>query len=100
MVNHLNLKETDNVYLVTDISRLMIAVIQNEGKFVAADLIHSFTHYLNKGNLFIPGFVNTLKNGNSIDMKSLKPETGGLSKESFVQFKKGNCVRTNDPFHS
>ena len=78
----------------------MLLAIKNEGRFNAGEFISSFINELPNGNLFIPGFVNTLTNHASVDMKSLKPETGGLSKEAFSQFKKGNCVRTNDPFHS
>jgi aminoglycoside 3-N-acetyltransferase len=96
----LQLKETDHVYLVSDISRLMLSAIKKEGGFRAGEFISSFRNELPNGNLFIPGFVNTLTNHASVDMKSLKPETGGLSKEAFSQFKKGDCVRTNDPFHS
>jgi aminoglycoside 3-N-acetyltransferase len=78
----------------------MMNAIKHEGNFRPDEFIRSFTGILKNGNLFIPGFVNTLKNGDVVDMRSLKPETGGLSKESFGQFKKGMCVRTNDPFHS
>lgn len=99
-VNHLQLKDTDNVYLVSDISRVMLNAIQYEGGFKANEMITSFTQLLKKGNLFIPGFVNTLHNNDVVNMATLKPETGGLSKEAFSQFKKGLCVRTNDPFHS
>lgn len=74
--------------------------IKKEGMFKPAELITSFTQLLKKGNLFIPGFVNTLKDGDEVNMKTLKPETGGLSKQAFADFKKGLCVRTNDPFHS
>lgn len=96
----MQLKDSDNVYLVSDISRLMLLAIKNEGRFSAGEFISSFIKELPHGNLFIPGFVNTLTNNASVDMKSLKPETGGLSKEAFAQFKKMYCVRTNDPFHS
>lgn len=74
--------------------------IKEEGSFKPSEFIASFTNVLKNGNLFIPGFVNTLKNGDSVNMQTLKPETGGLSKESFAEFKKGKCIRTNDPFHS
>ena len=94
------MKDSDNVYLVSDISRLMMNAIQHEGSFKPLEFITSFTEILKNGNLFIPGFVNTLKDGDAIDMRTLKPETGGLSKEAFHQFKKGLCARTNDPFHS
>ena len=77
-----------------------MAAIQHEEKFSPSDLINAFTDSLPAGNLFIPGFVNTLEDNATIDMRTLKPETGGLSKEAFIQYKKGNCVRTNDPFHS
>jgi aminoglycoside N3'-acetyltransferase len=97
---HLQLKDTDHVYLVSDISRLMLQAIQQEGKFKPLELIDSFRKCLSNGVLFIPGFVNTLHSGNTVQMPTLKPETGGLSKEAFTQYKKGNCYRTNDPFHS
>jgi aminoglycoside 3-N-acetyltransferase len=78
----------------------MMNAIKEEGGFKAAELITSFTKQIPQGNLFIPGFVNTLQDGASVDMHTLKPETGGLSKEAFSEFKKGKCIRTNDPFHS
>ena len=74
--------------------------IQQEGEFKAGEMIDSFRRYLSQGHLFIPGFVNTLNSGDTVNMQTLKPETGGLSKEAFVRFKKGEVVRTNDPFHS
>ncbi len=100
MVNHLQLKASDNVYLVSDVSRLMMTALQHHEKFDPAQFISSFTDQLTDGNLLIPGFVNTLSNEMDIDMRTLKPETGGLSKEAFNQFKKGGPLRTNDPFHS
>lgn len=77
-----------------------MSAIKQEGNFKPAEFIASFTNVLKNGHLFIPGFVNTLKNGDSVNMQTLKPETGGLSKEAFVEYKKGMCIRTNDPFHS
>lgn len=99
-VNHLKLQASDNVYLVSDISRLMMNAVQHGEKFEPNELISSFTEFLSEGSLFIPGFVNTLSNNATVDMRNLKPETGGLSKEAFLQYKKGNCIRSNDPFHS
>jgi aminoglycoside 3-N-acetyltransferase len=96
----LELEPTDEVYLVSDISRIMINAIQHEQGFDAGKMIDAFTHYLSDGSLFIPGFVNTIKNHSKVDMQTLKPETGGLSKEAFKRFKNNNCSRTNDPFHS
>jgi aminoglycoside N3'-acetyltransferase len=78
----------------------MLRAIQQEGKFKPWELIESFKNYLSRGTLFIPGFVNTLHQGDTVQMPVLKPETGGLSKEAFNQYKKGNGYRTNDPFHS
>lgn len=78
----------------------MMNAIQHEKKFSAAELIESFMRHLPEGRLFIPGFVNTLQNKAKVDMRKLKPETGGLSKEAFSLYKYGKCSRTNDPFHS
>lgn len=88
------------MYLVSDVSRVMLQAIRQEGEFKAAAFIQSFHHFLSDGTLCIPGFVNTLENGDKVDMRSLKPETGGLSKQAFADFKKGMNLRTNDPFHS
>lgn len=74
--------------------------IQHEKGFDAGKMIDSFVNFLSHGSLLIPGFVNTMKNHAKIDMRTLKPETGGLSKESFKRFKNKSCLRTNDPFHS
>src|SRR5687768_11931092 len=78
----------------------MMNAIQHEKGFDAGKMIDSFVSFLSGGSIFIPGFVNTLKNHSKVDMRTLKPETGGLSKESFKRFAKGSCLRTNDPFHS
>src|SRR5688572_6010130 len=78
----------------------MLTSIQRDGEFKPEKLIQAFTHQLNDGNLFIPGFINTLNNGDTIDMRTQPPETGGLSKFAFSDFKKSACSRTNDPFHS
>ncbi len=99
-MKHLDLKPTDHVYLVSDVSRLMLATIRKEGEFKPQAFISSFKDHLSAGNLLIPGFVNTLKPGTKVDMRTLKPETGGLSKQAFTLFKKNECTRTNDPFHS
>ena len=74
--------------------------IQHEGGFDPGKMIDSFVNFLGNGSLLIPGFVNTIKNHSKVDMRTLKPETGGLSKESFRRFKNKSCLRTNDPFHS
>lgn len=78
----------------------MMNAIQHENGFDAGKMIDSFVNFLSEGSLLIPGFVNTVKNHSKVDMRTLKPETGGLSKESFKRFTKGSCLRTNDPFHS
>jgi aminoglycoside N3'-acetyltransferase len=78
----------------------MMNAIQHENGFNAGAMIDSFARFLSGGSLLIPGFVNTIKNHSKVDMRILKPETGGLSKEAFRRFKDHTCVRTNDPFHS
>lgn len=78
----------------------MLQSIQHESSFSPSGFISSFTEFLSEGTLCIPGFVNTLQTGDTVNMRTLKPETGGLSKQAFIDFKKGINIRTNDPFHS
>jgi len=99
-VETLDIHPNDEVYLVSDISRLMMNAVKHEKGFSATAFIDSFINHVPQGRLYIPGFVNTLQNNVEVDMRTLKPETGGLSKEAFSLFKKGKCKRTNDPFHS
>lgn len=78
----------------------MLKAIKKEKKFDPTLFISSFQDILTDGNLFIPGFVNTIKNNEVVDIRTLKPETGGLSKQAYMDFQEQKCVRSNDPLHS
>ncbi len=94
---YLNLNQEDNLIIAASLSKLSKFCKQNNQIFNIDKLINSFIEVLNKGSLIIPTFTDSLKNGDTFDVKNTKPTIGALAVETFYNNK---FYRTIDPFHS
>lgn len=94
----LGLKSGDTVMLASDITRLAMTAIRNEGHFNADFLIDAFLHKLGpEGTLIIPSFNFNLKNNASYDPVTRAPVTGTLAEKAL---KRKDFSRTIHPLHS
>jgi aminoglycoside 3-N-acetyltransferase len=96
----LGLKGDETLWIASDLSRLMLAAIRHENKFLPEAFLQAFEDVLPNGTLLIPGFKNTYRDNEAISFRELKPDTGGLSATAFKLYRKGEWQRTHDPLHS
>ena len=97
IAENLELKRTDHLLMAADLYRLSNFFRKQKERFDVSAFIDSFITYLDKGSLIIPTFTDNLKNGDTFDVSSSKPNIGALA---VAAFKKNNGCRTIEPFHS
>jgi len=97
IAENLNLNPTDTLLIGADLTRLALYCKKNGEKFNISNFIDSFQTILSNGTLVIPTYTDNLKDGDTFNTKTSKPNIGALA---MAAFKKENSFRTSDPFHS
>jgi aminoglycoside 3-N-acetyltransferase len=94
----LGIKPGEIIMIASDITRMSMTAIRQEGKFNPEDLIDSFIEKLGEeGSLIIPSFNFNLKDGERFDVKKSVPVTGALAETAL---ERGDFIRTLHPLHS
>ena len=84
--------------IASDITRLAMNAIRQEGGFEPEKLINAFIEAVGKdGTLIIPSFNFNLVDGDAFDLKASVPITGALAE---VALQRDDFIRTSHPLHS
>ena len=97
IASYLDLMPEDVLFIGADLTRLAMFCMKHGEPFDVNKFIDSFLIRLPQGTLVIPTYTDHLFDGMTFDRSKTKPNIGSLATAAF---KRGDALRTSDPFHS